>query len=61
MAETKPSKLAREIAGIRTKLGFSQQQASDKLMVVQSTWSKWESGAIVPSKARLAAIRKLKK
>lgn len=49
------------IRRIRRRLRLSQQEAASRLMVVQSTWSKWEAGRCSPSKARLIAILAMEK
>ncbi len=51
--------IAQRIKRIRKRLKLSQQQAALRFYVVQSTWSKWENGTMIPSKARLDAILKL--
>ena len=51
--------LAEQIAALRKKHGFSQEELGEKLGVSRQAVSKWENGTAAPSTTNLMAMAKL--
>ena len=51
--------LAEQIAALRKKHGFSQEELGEKLGVSRQAVSKWENGTTAPSTTNLMAMAKL--
>src|ERR1035438_98397 len=55
-AETRRGRFAQNLAWWRTARNLTMKEAPQKLGVVPSTWSQWESGLRVPSVAYLGSL-----